>query len=115
MSISFLLHNDPHQYQDPQPLPRSYQQGNVVGLNEEGDLLDTSQEIRFMKVSDIDEIKLPISLCPRRKKYMDILYDQEQPPSSNRHHNTCSVLFIDYMGSSGRWLRSTGVYARVGV
>jgi hypothetical protein len=28
------------------------------------DLLDTSQEIRFMEISNIDEIKLPISSLP---------------------------------------------------
>jgi hypothetical protein len=65
------------------------------------DLLDTSQEIRFMEISNVDEIKLLISPCPRRKGYLNILYDQEQPPSSNRHHNTCLLLCSPIQSISG--------------
>jgi hypothetical protein len=71
------------------------------------DLLDTGQEIRFMEISNIYEIKLTISSLSdlvntaEGREDMDILYDQEQPPSSNRHHNTCLQLCSPVQSMSG--------------
>jgi hypothetical protein len=61
-----------------------------------------------MEVSNVYEIKLahqlplrPRKHSPREGKDMDILYDQEQPPSSNRHHNTCLLLCFPIQSMSG--------------